>query len=637
MVRTLFLFFLFALIGALPARGSPLSLTGRSQAMDANHTFSYFVDHDGSATPEAIGRMVLTDTARGMQTLGRFVVPVWMVIELRNETSATSDWDVYSVSNYVHDHIDFFQLTNNVPVAIGHTGSLVPVAQRSLAHHFLGTTLHLPPGDTATILVRIQSRFPISNDFVIQDGAAYIDAVSHHFAAMGLFLGIVTIVCIFSAIYYAMLKEPGFLFFAPTCLANGLVVFMYSGFWDTMLTKGNWWPAASLMQYVIFISPTVNSIFTYRFLEMRTRSPLQGKFNLAATALLPIAILLGIFDAPTTVLGRLIELMFAGRMMFLIWTYFSYRKQAFPPATYWIAANVVSHLAMVVWLLCRFGILPVSPDTAMVPMAGTTIMIGIVSLAIIERMRAVNRQRILAERTALETDELRTVVRVLSHDLANPLMVIGASVHMGLKNLTDKDTQSKLWLRVKRAVEVQTDIITNVRTQRALRDGKVDSRRSAISVRDVLNEAYFLFEERVAAKGVSWEVDFGGAEDFSVMAEKVGLTHHIIGNIISNAIKFSQHGKIIAIRVTASSREVSIEVRDQGIGMPANLVKNVFDRSLSTSRPGTSGEHGTGFGMPLVKNYIESFDGHITVISRCVSDFPDSSGTTVTITLPCAA
>jgi signal transduction histidine kinase len=60
---------------------------------------------------------------------------------------------------------------------------------------------------------------------------------------------------------------------------------------------------------------------------------------------------------------------------------------------------------------------------------------------------------------------------------------------------------------------------------------------------------------------------------------------------------------------------VRLSVRDHGIGMPGGLLADLFDVRKTTSRPGTAGEKGTGFGMPLVRRLLTAYGGSIEVSS----------------------
>ena len=86
-------------------------------------------------------------------------------------------------------------------------------------------------------------------------------------------------------------------------------------------------------------------------------------------------------------------------------------------------------------------------------------------------------------------------------------------------------------------------------------------------------------------------------------------------------------GGSIFIRVVDSPDSVSLIIEDQGIGMPKSLLKNVFSSTHSTSRAGTKGEKGTGFGMPIVKKVVECYGAEIQVFSQTVDDNKTNHGT----------
>jgi signal transduction histidine kinase len=67
------------------------------------------------------------------------------------------------------------------------------------------------------------------------------------------------------------------------------------------------------------------------------------------------------------------------------------------------------------------------------------------------------------------------------------------------------------------------------------------------------------------------------------------------------------------------------------------MIVNLFRADKQTSRPGTSGERGTGYGMPLVQSYVQKFGGDVSVQSVTEAESPERQGTRVTISLKKAA
>jgi two-component system sensor histidine kinase VicK len=104
----------------------------------------------------------------------------------------------------------------------------------------------------------------------------------------------------------------------------------------------------------------------------------------------------------------------------------------------------------------------------------------------------------------------------------------------------------------------------------------------------------------------------------------------IIGNLVSNAIKFTEEGGQVRVEIGSSptdSSQLQLQIIDSGMGIPKDLMPKLFEK-FGAQRLGTKGEKGTGLGMPLVKRYVDLHHGSITV------DSMEKIGTTFTIRIP---
>ena len=114
--------------------------------------------------------------------------------------------------------------------------------------------------------------------------------------------------------------------------------------------------------------------------------------------------------------------------------------------------------------------------------------------------------------------------------------------------------------------------------------------------------------------------------DISV-AGNYDLLKIALGNIILNACKYSD-GALVAVKLTIQKKQVTIIVRDNGIGIPAEEIKHIYDPFFRASN--TNQFEGYGIGMPLSHNIIRMHHGKIMV------DSVVNAGTTVTVLLPTA-
>lgn len=229
-------------------------------------------------------------------------------------------------------------------------------------------------------------------------------------------------------------------------------------------------------------------------------------------------------------------------------------------------------------------------------------------------------------------EENRHLVRVLSHDLANPLSVHALS-NSKLKRIELDEHKLQLIGRSEHAYHQMREIIEGVRKMIAINDGKISVELIATDLNEVVQNSVFSFKEKIDQKKLNVEV-LGIAK--TALADPFLLRNQVINNLLSNAIKFSYEGGHIKIelRSDAHSNYEQIVISDKGDGIPEDLIKVLFSVDYKTSRPGTAGEQGTGFGMPIVKSSVEFMKGRIRVISKTRAQHADNCGTQVTIEIP---
>ena len=93
------------------------------------------------------------------------------------------------------------------------------------------------------------------------------------------------------------------------------------------------------------------------------------------------------------------------------------------------------------------------------------------------------------------------------------------------------------------------------------------------------------------------------------------LLGEVIGNLVSNAIKFTENGDTITIHYEVNQENALITVTDTGTGIHEALIPKLFLIEVKTSKIGTHGETGTGFGLPYSHDLIHAHGGEIEVVS----------------------
>ena len=227
-----------------------------------------------------------------------------------------------------------------------------------------------------------------------------------------------------------------------------------------------------------------------------------------------------------------------------------------------------------------------------------------------------------------------TLVRVLSHDLKNYLTRILGQTELALMETDLSASLTKRLKKIRESVDRQTELISNVSRQVALESGKLQLDIREVKIEALLQEVRDIFAERLEQKKLSLEID-NGLNGHHLLVDPLSFNQNVLGNLISNAIKFSFPGESIQIRSRVESEKfVRIEIEDHGMGIPEELRRNIWDENKRTHRPGTSGEKGTGFGMPLAKKFTEAQGGSIHIESESIDENTKRHGTRVILKIP---
>lgn len=288
----------------------------------------------------------------------------------------------------------------------------------------------------------------------------------------------------------------------------------------------------------------------------------------------------------------------------------------------WTVINIVG-IATVAWLQVRGQwpepVLPEPNRSIIRTITQSTSFLSAFLIAAFYRSQRSNTQRKLIEvekKLAQKLEENTTLIRVLSHDISNPLAVI----QLAAKQLDGPPSEAqtariaKARERILRQTENALSILTQVRDLQAIASGKKELQLSSTHLGEAVSCTLNVLQDKIDAKSLKVHFDFQQSEEF-VMAEPIALTHQILSNVISNAIKFSPLGGNIWIECRNLEDGVELVIEDQGPGIEDALLESIFSPSAATSHRGAAGEVGTGFGMPIVKAFMERFGGSIQIRS----------------------
>ncbi|KAA9327713.1 HAMP domain-containing histidine kinase [Hymenobacter busanensis] len=227
----------------------------------------------------------------------------------------------------------------------------------------------------------------------------------------------------------------------------------------------------------------------------------------------------------------------------------------------------------------------------------------------------------ISERKAIELslkrlyDAQETILHLVTHDLKTPIAHIQLLTDLLERQGTGAaglaaDTQHYLDL-IRRACREADKLLKDV-----LMLGSLDARHLPKCPTDLcalLHERLAAHKLAAQAKGLALVLNAPAAVHANLNADAFG---RVVDNLVSNALKFTPPGGCVSVGVREEAGVILLTVRDSGIGIPAALQEQLFEKFSAAARPGVAGEASTGLGLFITKQIVQLHRGKLWVESR---------------------
>lgn len=208
-------------------------------------------------------------------------------------------------------------------------------------------------------------------------------------------------------------------------------------------------------------------------------------------------------------------------------------------------------------------------------------------------------------------EKAKGMLRIIEHDLANPLTVNMA--YIGL--LAKKYPNDQAIHKCLRSTDKMGKILQSVRELDLIESGKKELELKEVDLKEVFDQAIDIIENKLNNKEIELVYEGDWERNLKILAHQDLLSYQVIGNLLTNAIKFSDAKSKVTITCLDKEKYVEVSIMDQGIGIPEELQKLIFNPYAQTNRKGTAGELGSGFGLPIVKSSLELMQAQISLES----------------------
>jgi signal transduction histidine kinase len=217
----------------------------------------------------------------------------------------------------------------------------------------------------------------------------------------------------------------------------------------------------------------------------------------------------------------------------------------------------------------------------------------------------------------------------MGHELRTPLnAIIGFSEFLREQAKTNgSDAQTAEFLDdIRFSGQRLLSTVNDVLEMANLEAGRIELDESAIDLTKLLNGVAEKYRPAAVKKGVS--LDARGSDQTLTIRGDYDVLRRIVGNVVSNAIKFTQDGGIYISAMRRETGEMEIGITDTGLGMTDEELQAIIEPFRQADNSLSRNQEGSGLGVPLAKALLNLHDGDLEIRSE-----PDV-GTTVSIVLP---
>jgi len=225
-----------------------------------------------------------------------------------------------------------------------------------------------------------------------------------------------------------------------------------------------------------------------------------------------------------------------------------------------------------------------------------------------------------------ELNELKTkFLSLVSHEFKTPLSgILTSSVLVGkYKDTEQQNKRDKHLKTIIDKVNYLNSILNDFLSIERIDSGKVKYRFTSFMLSKVVNEA--IYNANMLLKP-GQRINYPKDIDDVIINQDEKILELILSNLINNAIKYSPQNSNIYLEFILNQKKLIFKIIDEGIGIPLEDQKNIFQRYFRAENALL--EQGTGIGLNIVKGHVESLGGNINFTSE------ENKGSTFTVELP---
>lgn len=544
----------------------------------------------------------------------------WYRLVIRNQTTPPVEKErwVLSIPFPPLDTVDVYVATGDGELSVTRAGDQRPPLSDALTHRDYAVPLKLPPGETATIHMRVQIDGSHQLPLYLWSETAYDRKISDENVLFGMFYGVMLVMLLYNLIIYLVVRDRAYLYYI------GFIFFLTSLLLTTdgLLFAISWWIYPGLINGSIGVLIGASSLFCLLFIRTALQTarhvPLMDYIMRFIQYAAVVGMLLPFFTSVKV--SSSINLQISGLMSIMV---------AATIIVMAIRRHRIARLFLIAWSMLLVGILAQAlvsnnllPSNLMTEYAvhiGACVLVAMLSIALADRINTerVNRESLERERMAAESHAKREFLAKMSHELRTPMNAIVGFTDLALRSDTREGRMEYLG-NIRAASLSMQHIIDDVLDLTRLEEGKLKLDIAPFNLRALLEKCVNRIGPAATLKKIAVVLSCDPELPDVLIADAARL-EQVLNSLLDNAVKFTEAGEVtlFASQLSRDANQVNVifRVTDTGIGISEEQLTSLFKPFAQADQSMSRKYGGSGLGLVICKELVELMGSKITTHS----------------------
>ncbi|TBU90897.1 hybrid sensor histidine kinase/response regulator [Phytopseudomonas dryadis] len=630
----LILMLLLAVCPAFVCAAAPAVFDENTRALPLGELMQVFEDVRGDKSIDDITSPALQGSFRvhdkAVLNAGYSRSVFWLRLDLHyrphNPTAHTHQYWLLELAYPPLDHLELYEEDNQGRFRLTQrTGDALPFSSRQIQQNNYLFPLDFKDGEVRRVYLRLESQGSIQAPLTLWSPNAYLEEQPSRLYVLGIIYGVLLVMLIYNLFIFVSVRDTSYLYYILYIASFGLYQVSVNGAGIEYLWPNNPWWANAATPFLIGATALFGSQFARSFLQTREHSRWVDRALCllmlcgVVVMLLALTVSYALSLRLATCLALVFTLVVASAGV-LAWL------RGMRVARYFIIAWAAFLLGGLVNTLMVLGYLPNLFLTMYASQIGSALEVGLLSLALADRINAMKEERTrilqsageklealnqeLADSNRLKDDFLATV----THELRTPMNgVIGSLELMQTLRLDPEAEQYQK--TAARSARDMMGMVNDILALTELQSGRLYPRREPFSLRGLFDGVCASYGPRARDKGLDFSLELDERLPDTLEGD-AGKLAQSLGYLLDNAIKFTAAGQVgLRVRQGGEQRQEAlpliIEVVDTGIGLHCTNEIDPYRRFHQLDTSMTREYGGLGIGLSICRQLVELLGGSL--------------------------